>query len=146
MIYFNNWTNLLFMYYYINPKTYYYDMILATNLHMSLVSFYNCWIYPKQFSIYYLNFIIRSPYIKIYDIILHQIPSIYMLLSNRPKNVFNAINSFEYYMFYFITLHSFKINFKNLYKINENLIFLSYLASLDIVKIRNYIIIKKIEK
>ena len=32
---------------------------------------------------------------------------------------------------------------KNLYKINENFIFLSYLASLGIVKIRNYIIIKK---
>ena len=45
-------------------------------------------------------------------------------------------------------LHSYKINFKNLYEINENFIFLSYLASLGIVKIRNYIIFnkKKIEK
>ena len=88
MIYFNIWTNLLFMYYYINQNTYFYDMILLANLHVSLVSFYNCWIYPKQFSIYYLNFIIRSPYIQIYDIMLHQIPSIYM----QNSGLSNALN------------------------------------------------------
>ena len=146
MIYFNNLSNLLFLYYYSNKNTYLYNIILVTNLHVSIISFFNCWIYPRQFEIYFLDIIVKGKILKIYDILFHQLPTFHMLLSKTPKFTFNAIDSLDFYILYGTILYSFDINFNKLYKINKNLIFISYILSIGIVNIKNKISNNKSDK
>ena len=146
MIYFNNLSNLLFLYYYSNKNTYLYNMILVTNLHVSIISFFNCWIYPRQFEIYFLDIIVKGKILKIYDILFHQLPTFHMLLSKTPKFTLNAIDSLDFYILYGTILYSFDINFNKLYKINKNLIFISYILSIGIVNIKNKISNNKSDK
>lgn len=146
MIYFNNLSNLLFLYYYSNKDTYLYNMILVVNLHVSIISFFNCWIYPRQFELYFLDIIVKGKILKIYDILFHQLPTFHMLLSKTPKFTFNTIDSLDFYILYGTILYSFDINFNKLYKINKNLIFISYILSIGIVNIKNKISNNKSDK
>ena len=134
MFYFTHWTNLLYIYFLYNKNTKFYNIILLIHLHVSIISFYFTYIYPKYVYVPGLKIKCKFPFLNIIDIIFHHYPT-YILLTNINYN-YNYPCEFSF-IFFFIYLYYLKLisnNVVKIYKLPIKLHLFSYLISLIYVK------------